>query len=425
MTERRSRLSDMLGDTLARLTADSSVTSVVAYLQDYERLVLDRGMSPDGLVPAETDVQAIFRLIQELRGLAVDVPQTSARDRFMHQVAIARADYLTEKARQSARRNKANGIAAGVAAVCILAATASVAGATSGLPKVTLPFSLHDIVDSISPAKSSDSGPSDAAPASLPPPAASSALTDAVGEKANISADGLTGIAELRQLLETLQSGLLDEQSISPTAPGDVTSGPDSSKPQAPAPVAPNSASSTQGASGPSAAPGRFTQSGAPGSVLTQAEPPATQRAGPPVDTQPASGNSESTGGQSASAPGVTGTTPGQTGSTPGQGGAGGSLTGSAPGLTGSTPGLDGSAPGLSGSTPVGPSGANPGQSGSAPGTSGASPGQSGSAPGTSGSAPGTSGSTSGDSSIAPGNSASANGQSGSAHGASDSNAGH
>ncbi len=383
MTERRNRLSEVFGDTLARLTTDSSVASVVAYLQDYERLVLDSGLSPDSLVPTETDVQAIFRLILDLRTLTLEVPQANARDRFMRQVAIARADYLADRARKAARRSKANSIAAGVAAVCILAATASVAGATSDLPKVTLPVSLQDIVDAISPSKPADQNGSQAAP-TLPSNVSSAnqvtGLTGVDSENSGISADGLPGVAELRQVLETLQSTLLDEQTASPAASGDVTFGAETSKGSSQAPLAPNTASSTQSAAGQSTATG--SSSVQSGSVASQPSTPATQPATSPVDMQPGSDHSGTTGGQSASAPGVTGATPGQSGSTPGQsGGGGGSQPSTAPGLTGSTPGLNDSAPGLSGSTP-GQSSSAPGNSGSAPGNSGSSPGQSDATPG-------------------------------------------
>ncbi|HEX5369660.1 MAG TPA: hypothetical protein VFY10_09640, partial [Dehalococcoidia bacterium] len=374
MTERRHRLSELLADTLARLTTDSSAAPMVAYLQDYEHLVLERGLSPESIVPAETDVQAIFRLIQDLRSLAVEVPQRNARDRFLRQVAIARADYLARQARTAARMSRANSVAAAVAAACILAATASVAGATSGLPKVTLPVSLQEIVDSISSINPMDQSSSDAAPASTMPsnvigPGLDTGPSSADNAQNGEHDSGMRITDELHQLLETVQSAMLDEQTASSAESSSVSADTDTSK--APTQVAaPRSgALGTQATVEHPAAPAGPALSGQSDSVAALPETPVTQSPLPPDDTQTASIPTEPSTGQAASAPGVTGTTPGQSGATPTPSGAGGSQSSEAPGLTAMAPGLNGIAPGLSGS--------NPGQSEPAPGSANSNRGQS------------------------------------------------
>ena len=390
MTERANRFSQALNDTLVRLTTDSSVAPVIAYLKDYERLVLERGMAPESLVPAETDVQAIFRLIQDLRGLAVDVPRTGVRERFMHEVAIARADYLAGKARLAARRSKLNALAAGVAAVCILAGTASIAGAASDLPKITLPVSLQDIVDAISPPNGASQNASETAPASPDSPlqrASGGMLNDGAPDIPSISVADQSGTlaeSELRRLTEGQADPEFEGQSLSPAH--EAISDPAPATALSPDPQAPGSASAHQtepahsapvGAAQPDSVDHATSQQGPdPVHPVTAPEEPPSRTTSEPENSgkqPPQTGVPGSIPEQSGGGSGQSGAAPGQTGSAPG-------LNGSAPGLNGTAPGLSGSAPGLGGSVP-GPTGSYPSDTGGAAGASGSAPGQSVSTP--------------------------------------------
>jgi len=156
------------------LGTPEDLRALIEYLQNFDLRVRTLGIFP--APPADSETQAIYRLIRELYDLSREIPESDGPPlRFMQQVSSARQEYLRNKHTQARHSPRANKVAAGVAGASVFAAIASLAGAAPDVPTIEVPIPgwLRELTNGEESSSLADDGPDQRARSASTPSASS------------------------------------------------------------------------------------------------------------------------------------------------------------------------------------------------------------------------------------------------------------